>query len=179
MNEINIIYKIKNNDKKVKIFGQKFIKNNKDNCQIIYEDKQYEINEYFNIPDNIKDELKIKLKGINAIINMSCLFYKCSSLFSIPDISKWDTSNVINMSYLFGKYKNLENLRDISNWNTSNVKYMQGIFMGCKSLKSLPDISKWNTNNVILMGGIFYNLFSLSSISVEEAIKYQKNKTKK
>ena len=85
-NEINIIYKIKENDKKVKIFGSEFVKNNKNNCEIIYEDKEYELNEYFNIPNNIKDELKIKLRGINNIINMSCIFYECSSLLSIPDI---------------------------------------------------------------------------------------------
>ena len=44
---------------------------------------------------NIKDELKIKLRGIDDITNMSCIFYECSSLLSIPDISKWNTSNVI------------------------------------------------------------------------------------
>ena len=172
MNEINIIYKIKDNDKKVKIFGSEFVKNNKNNCEIIYEDKEYELNEYFNIPNNIKDEIKIKLRGINNIINMSCIFYECSSLLSIPDISKWNTSKVTNISYLFGKCENIENIPDISNWNTSNVKYMHGIFMGCKSLKSLPDISKWDTSNVILMGGMFTNLSSLSSISIEEAMKY-------
>ena len=88
INEINIIYKIKDKEKKVKIFGSEFVKNNKNKCQIIYGDKEYELNEYFNIPNNIKDELKIKLRGINNIINMSCIFYECSSLLSIPDISK-------------------------------------------------------------------------------------------
>ena len=105
MNEISIIYKIEDNDDEVKIFGSEFVKNNKHNCQIIYEDKEYELNEYFDIPNNIKDELKIKLRGIDDITNMSCIFYECSSLLSIPDISKWNTSNVINMSYLFGNVK--------------------------------------------------------------------------
>jgi len=172
-NEINIIYKI-NRDNKMKIFGSEFVKNNKDNCHIIYEDKEYELNEYFNISYNIKDELKIKLRGINNIINMSCMFYECSSLLSIPDISKWNTSNIINMNYLFGKCENIEYIPDISNWDTSNVKYLHGIFMECKSLKLLPDISKWNTSNVILMGGIFTDLSSLSSISIEEAVEYEK-----
>ena len=98
-NEINIIYKIED-DKRVKIFGAEFVKNNKNICKIIYDDKEYELDEYFNIPNNIKDELKIKLRGIDEITNMSCIFYECSSLLSIPDISKWNTNNVINMSYL-------------------------------------------------------------------------------
>ena len=175
---INIIYKIKGKDKKLKIFGSEFVKNNKYNCQIIYEDREYGLKEYFSIPDNIKEKLQIKLRGINDITNMSCLFYECLSLLYIPDISKWNTSNVINMSYLFGKCENIENIPDISNWNTSNVKYMHGIFMGCKSLKSLPDISKWDTSNAILMGDIFINLPSLSSISNSETLE-NKKKVKK
>jgi len=170
-NEINIIYKIED-DKKVKIFGAEFVKNNKNICKIIYEDKEYELDEYFNIPNNIKDELKIKLSGINEITNMSFIFYECSSLLSIPDISKWNTNNVINMSYLFGKCENIEYLPDISNFNTSNVKYMHGLFMECKSLKSLPDISKWDTSKVILMGGEFSNLSSLSLLSNAELEEY-------
>ena len=53
---------------------------------------------------------------------MGGLFYKCQSLKSLPDISKW---------------------------NTSNATDMNGLFYECSSLLSLPDISKWNTNNVI------------------------------
>ena len=48
---------------------------------------------------------------------MKSLFGGCSSLSSLPDISKWNTNKVINMKSLFG---------------------------GCSSLLSLPDISKWN-----------------------------------
>ena len=49
------------------------------------------------------------------------MFYRCSSLSSLPDISKWNINNMINMNYMF---------------------------FGCSSLSSLPDISKWNINNV-------------------------------
>ena len=48
---------------------------------------------------------------------MSLMFYSCTSLKELPDISKWDTKNVTNMS---------------------------DMFFGCKSLKELPDISKWD-----------------------------------
>ena len=46
---------------------------------------------------------------------MNCLFYNCSSLKEIPDISNWDMSK---------------------------IKSIDGMFYGCKSLISLPDISK-------------------------------------
>ena len=45
------------------------------------------------------------------------MFYECKSLISLPDISKW---------------------------NTSNVRDMNNLFDGCKSLISLPNISKWD-----------------------------------
>ena len=32
---------------------------------------------------------------------MGYMFYNCSSLYSLPDISKWNTSNVIDMRYMF------------------------------------------------------------------------------
>ena len=60
---------------------------------------------------------------------MSCLFYGCSSLSSLPDISKWNTNSVTDMS---------------------------SIFYGCTSLSILSDISKWNTNNGTGKACMFY-----------------------
>ena len=92
--------------------GSEFVKNNKNNCKIIYKNKEYELREYINIKDNKKEKIEIKLKGINNIKNMSHMFAECKSLSSLPEISKW---------------------------NTSNVTYMNGMF-SCESLSSLPDI---------------------------------------
>ena len=94
---------------------------------------------------------------------MSNMFDGCSSLSSLPDISKWNTSNVKDMSYMFSGCSSLSSLPDISKWNVSNVNYMHYIYMfsGCSSLSSLPDISKLNISNVKYM---FYGCFSLISL---------------
>ena len=84
---------------KIRIFGKEFVNNNKNNCKIIYNNKENELTEIF----NCEDELEIKLIGINNVSNMSCLFSKCTYLKSLPDISKWNTENINNMSYLFYK----------------------------------------------------------------------------
>ena len=152
VDEITIKYNIKN-DETVKIFGKRFVKNNKNICKIICEDKEYELIDTFETKNLNKENLEIKLKGISEITDISSLFDKCSSLSSSTNLSKWDTSNIIDMSYIFSNCDSLEHLPDISNWNTSNVKYMKGIFRGCKNLKELPDISKWDTSKVIYMGG--------------------------
>jgi len=40
-NEILIRYLIKKDDKKINIFGENFVENNKDKCKYIYENKEY------------------------------------------------------------------------------------------------------------------------------------------
>jgi hypothetical protein len=66
--EIKLIYNLKN-ENKIKIFGRNFIKNNKDKCKIIIDGKENELQEY--IPNNKKDFIEIRLKGITNIIDIS------------------------------------------------------------------------------------------------------------
>ena len=108
------------------------------------------------------------------ITNMSTLFYNCSSLISLPDISKWNTKSLINMGGIFSGCSSLKSLPDISKWKTNKVTNLSAIFYNCSSLISLPDISKWNTQNVNYMSGIFYNCSSL--ISLPDISKWNTNK---
>ena len=80
--------------------------------------------------------------------NMSYLFFGCSSLTKLPDISEWDMSNVSNIRSMFAHCLSLSNLPDISGWRTDNITDMSELFMYCSSLSSLPNISKWNTSKV-------------------------------
>ena len=165
IDEITIIYKI-NNNHKLKVFDKKFVEKNKKYCKIIYDNKAYDLNEYF-IIDNIKhnkDIIKIKLKGISKVTDMSYMFCLCTSLLEVPDIDKIDTINIESMESLFDVCNSLISLPDISNWNTSNVTNISGLFNNCISIKSLPDISKWNTEKVINMSYMFSNCFSLLSL---------------
>ena len=111
--EIKIIYDINNEDEEdeeeeqiINIFGTEFVKNNKNKCKMIIDNKEYEISEKYNI-ENYNDKiLKIKLKVIENVTDMSYMFKRCSSLLSLPDISKWNTNNVTNMSVMFYGLKN-------------------------------------------------------------------------
>ena len=44
---------------------------------------------------------------------MSDIFYGCSSLTKLPDISKWNTNNVTDISGIFSKCSSLIKLPDI------------------------------------------------------------------
>ena len=164
--EIQIIYKINKYDKKIKLFGEKFVENNKYHCNIKYGNKLYNLIEYFNISNNNnqKDKLEIRLTGIKNIINASYMFDNCSSLISIPNISKWSTNRVIDMSNMFYSCNSISSFPDISNWDTSNVTSIHSMFAHCSSISSLPDISKWNTSKVVNMCNTFACCTSLSSL---------------
>ena len=70
--------------------------------------------------------------------------------------------NIINIEGIFAGCSSLTSLPDLSKWNTNNINNMAGIFHGCSSLISIPDISKWNTNNITDIAGIFYGCSSLT-----------------
>ena len=61
---------------------------------------------------------------------MSSMLYECNSSISLPDISKWNTSNVKDMSKMFSGFNSLISLPNISKWNTSNLK-KEYIFYEC------------------------------------------------
>ena len=185
-----------NMNNRIRIFGKTFVDNNKDKCKIIFSEKgsEYELKEFL---DEIAPKyqyptpIQFKLKGINNITDasdmfsgcnllfslpdisklntskitkMAGIFHRCTSLLSLPDISKWDTSNITDMNYMFGCCGKLLSLPDISKWDTFNVCNMKGLFNSCISLKSLPDISKWNTSNVEDMSYMFNQCRSLISL---------------
>ena len=73
-----------------KLFGERFVKNNKNKCKIIINGKKEEIccylsnyHEYLN-----EGKLEIKLIDIKNISDISFMFSGCLSLISLPDISK-------------------------------------------------------------------------------------------
>ena len=164
--QITILYKINENDDKIKIFDDEFISNNEGKCTFMCEDNEYELEEYFDLYDleSRGNMLEIKLNHINKITDMSSMFFNCKSLTSLPDINKWDTSNVTNMSSVFFDCRSLTSLSDISKWNTSKVTDMSRMFGYCEKLTSLPDISRWNTSNVTDMREMFSNCSSLLSL---------------
>jgi len=167
-------------NKKIKIFSEIFISNNKKRAKIILNNKQYELKENLEHQRQFIQIIKIKL--FDYIFYSNCMFQNCKSLSSVkhfqniktnylkeiyslfegcssveelPDISKWNTNKIINMSDLFCGCSKIKYLPDISNWNISNVKDISRMFSQCSLVEELPDISKWNTNKIINMSDLF------------------------
>ena len=149
----------------MRIFGDKFVEENYDNCYIIINNKEMPLTTRVSYvkKDDEDDLLEINLIEVKKITSMNCMFKGCKTLFSFDNFSQWDTSCVTDMSFMFNNCANLITLPDISKWNTSNVKKMYGMFESCESLLGLPDISKWDVSNVTDMSYMFSHCKSLNS----------------
>jgi len=114
ISEINLIYEIDKrddlNDEEdyINIFGETFVENNKNICTMVIDNKEYKLEDKFNIENYNNNILKIKLKGINKVRSLGFLFDGCTSLISLPDISKLNTDNIFDMSYIFQRCESLE-----------------------------------------------------------------------
>ena len=65
----------------------------------------------------------------NNVIDMSGMFYECSSLKKL-NLSNFNTYNVTNIGCMLFRYLSLEEL-NLSNFNTNNVIDMDSMFCGC------------------------------------------------
>jgi len=172
---IDIFYQAKDNQEKLKLFGDDFVKNNINNCKIIIDGNEYELCNYINIANfNCDDSkiFKIQLTGIKSITDMSYMFHKCNNLFSIPNLSQINTSKVISMRSLFESCLLLEKVEGISDWDIRNVTNIRGLFFNCQSLKKISNITNWDTSNVIEMKDMFWSCSKLNPSDLPDVRKW-------
>ena len=145
------------NEDKVRIFGTDFVENNKDKCNIIYEDKEYKLAEYFEEIDNNynhKDLIKIKLKINNNDINMRCIFCECNSLISFSDILYLHYPNISNTNSQISEndiIRNSVDENDSNNLEKSDIFNQNNYPMIPQS--NISKISKKSEINLTNMSG--------------------------
>ena len=77
---------------------------------------------------------------------------------------------------MFALSYSLISLPDISKWNTSNVTNTSGMFTMCYSLTSLPDLSKWDTSKITNKNIMFDEAINILNLNKEKNnINIQKN----
>ena len=174
LNQMTMIYDTKKN-KKIRILGENFVKNNKNNYYLRINGEKKELREYLEIKSNNKDTIEIKLLETKSITDMSYFFYECDSLKSLKVKPNWNIEGVTNICGMFSKCTSLISIEGIANWNTNNITDMSYLFSSCLSLKKLPDISGWNVQNVTDMNYMFNDCKSLESLP--ELSKWKINKS--
>ena len=101
------------------------------------------------------------MNGIQVIY-----LYKCSSLITLPDLSKWNTENIKNITGMLNGCSSLISLPDISKWDLK-IGIIDSIFNGCSSLISIPELIYSDIS-------IFNNCFSLLNMpKISESIQIE------
>ena len=124
------------------------------------------------IGNNFKCNISYEFNSNNSGKSLAYLFYNCSSLISLPDISNWKTKTILIMEGMLWGCSSLISLPDISKWNIENITHINHLFSECSSLKYLSDISNWVMTNVLDLSFLFYlcsSLITLPDISKWDA----------
>ena len=105
------------NDSQIRLFGSDLVDNNKDKWKIIYNEKEYDLMDYFKFDNNYNhNSIKIQLRINNNITDISFMFRQCEELLSINDLSV-DNFNItdINKSFYGNNFNNSTEKSDNSN----------------------------------------------------------------
>jgi len=149
--------------REINIFGKHFVENNKDKCEIVFNNKKEELKDKLSLNQK-EDSLTLILIGNSIVTDMSELFNDCADLVEISDKSIWDTSNVKYMNKMFNDCLNLKKFPEIKGWTTMNVLSLEEMFNNCWSLEEIEGLSKWKINNVVSISGLFSGCSKLKSL---------------
>ena len=150
----------KHEDDAIRMFGKFFVKENKNKCNMIYNNKKYKLKEYFDEIDNNKEinEIKIKLTRINNISNFKKMFYGCYYLSSVSESQNEDSQQCISELYdIFPDidthsqfYEEIEEDNNLILSNETNEISQESINLsyGCNLLsnENIPPITKVKNN---------------------------------
>ena len=175
-----IFYSMEQVEDNIKIFGKTFVKNNKNKCKIIFNNKKYKLTEEFFIGDLDIDVFYIILTDLQNISDFSYMFYGCNNLLKIFRIKDEDDSDIVNeliseesseeKSYLDNKIyydfvceislnNNSETIKEPKN----NITNLSNMFAQCELLESLCDFP-YSTGNVVDISYMFNKCLALKSL---------------
>ena len=143
------------------IFGENFVKNNKDNIDLIINGKQNElVNKYL----LTKGENIITLVIKNKLTDLSHMFYGIKFVKNFSELKYLDVSQTEKFSEMFSGCMQLTDINFISNWKVTNSKFFCKMFYFCQSLIDIKALENWDVSNCENFFCMFYKCSSLSDI---------------
>ena len=132
----------------------------KKNCEIIIDNVQYDFSYYYKF--NKEGTHTIKYNFEKNIEKIDYMFCNCTSLKKI-DFTNYNNDKVINMRCIFLKCTSLTDI--ILSKNRYKINDISGMVCKCTSLKEL-DLSCFNTNETTNMSAMFGQCTSLRQINL-------------
>ena len=148
----------------IKIFGEEFVKNNKDKCKLLLIDteEENEINHELcafldlDVIDEVshgKSSLWICLIPNEDLTDLSFMFDKCATLISVEGLNSINTEKVTSMKSMFNLCVMLQEV-NVSKMNTAELTDVSQMFRKCAFLNYL-NFSGWNTSKITTTKGMF------------------------
>ena len=171
------------------IFGETFVKNNKNNIELIINGKPNKlVDKYVLLKGKnvikmiIKNDLKnieemfngcktlvninpLKDLDIKYITSMIGMFNGCESLKDIKPLENWNVSKIEDLSYLFYSCKSLTDINPLKNWDVSICKKFKSMFRECNFLSDISALKNWNVSNGDNFSGMFYECYYLEDLT--------------
>ena len=171
------------------IFGETFVKNNKNNIELIINRKPNKlVDKYVLLKGKnvikmiIKNDLKnieemfngcktlvninpLKDLDIKYITSMNGIFNGCNSLKDIKPLENWNVSKIEDLSYLFYSCKSLTDINPLKNWDVSICKKFKRMFSECNFLSDISALKNWNVSNGDNFSGMFYECYYLEDLT--------------
>ena len=126
------------------IFGETFVKNNKDNIALIINGKPNKLVDKFTL---LKGKNNIKMIIKNELSNIEEMFHGCKALVNINDLKYLDLKNITSITKLFYGCESLKDIKALENWDVSKFEDLYGVFCRCKSLSDINPLKNWNVSN--------------------------------
>ena len=167
--EIGIIYIIPKKLHDLRLFGDDFVKNNKDKCKLLFYDEkrdkeiEYELcsllkTDFINDITEPKEScncFRVVLKLNEDLTDLSSMFKDCITLISFDHFfSNLKTEKVTTMSGMFEGCIFLQDFENIDQLKTSSVTDMSYMFKNCSYISDL-DLTGWDISSVKTIKGMF------------------------
>jgi len=198
--EITLIYETLE-EKYYRIFGDKFVKKNKNNIDLIINGTKTELIPYYKLKKGentiimiLKEDIRsleymfhmcgsindihfLKYLNTKYIYDFSYMFYDCSSWLSLYALKDWDVSNGKNFSSMFESCHYFINLDALKNWNVSNGEKFYRMFRRCSELFDINGLVNWNVSQGYNFEGMFgecglTNVYALRNWNVSNSINF-------
>ena len=151
--KFNFKYLVQNKNEEIYLFGENFVKNNKDKCYLIIDNTDCELRSKYQFLKTGEQIVTLVIKDDN--INFKEMF-DFSAFFKGDSIYK--IFMVMGLSYSYSKYKKINNLIDISsleNLDVSECEDLSFMFCGCVNVKNFDCLKNWDISKCKNLEGIF------------------------
>ena len=124
-----------------RIFGESFVKINKENIKLIINGEKIDLIDVYELKEG---ENNITMIIKKKIVYLSQMFDGCKSLKNIEELKYLNTFYCTSFSFMFNRCSSLSDIKSLENWNVSKGIFFDGMFYGCISLIYIKLLEKWN-----------------------------------